>query len=45
MVTTQQIGAGGVMPDFELLSITDGQPARFSEFGGKKIALFMWASW
>ena len=45
MVATIMIGVGSVMPDFELPSITDGAQVRLSEFRGKKVALFMWASW
>ena len=45
MVATETIGVGSLMPDFELPSITDGRPVRLSEFRGKKVVLFMWASW
>lgn len=45
MVATEQIGVGSVMPEFELPSIADGRAVRLSEYRGKKVILFMWASW
>ena len=38
------IVAGVPAPDFELPSLTGGS-VRLSEYRGKKVVLFMWASW
>ena len=38
------IVAGVPAPDFELPSLTGG-PVRLSDYRGKKVVLFMWASW
>lgn len=37
--------AGTVHPDFELPSIDDGTPIKLSDFRGKKVLLFHFASW
>ena len=36
---------GDVVPDFALPSITDGKMVSFSSFRGKRVLLFLWASW
>ena len=38
------IVAGDPAPDFELPSLAGGS-VRLSDFRGRKVALFMWASW
>ena len=38
------IMAGDPAPDFELPSLTGGS-VRLSDYRGKKVVLFMWASW
>ena len=38
------IVAGDAAPDFELPSLGGG-PVRLSDYRGRKIVLFMWASW
>ena len=46
MTTTKatQIKAGDAAPDFTLRSL-DGDTVSLSDFSGKKLILFMWASW
>ena len=46
MATTalRTIVAGDLAPDFELPSLTDGS-VRLSDYRGRKVVLFMWASW
>lgn len=39
------IKVGDVVPDFALPSITDGKMVSLSSFRGKRILLFLWASW
>jgi peroxiredoxin len=38
------VNAGDLAPDFELLSL-DGEAVRLSDYRGKRLVLFMWASW
>ncbi len=38
------IAAGDTAPDFELPSLSGGS-ARLSNYLGRKVVLFMWASW
>ena len=38
------IAAGDTAPDFELPSLSGGS-ARLSDYLGRKVVLFMWASW
>ena len=38
------VSAGNPAPDFELPSLGGG-PVRLSDYRGRKLALFMWASW
>ncbi len=35
---------GQPVPDFELPSL-DGRPVKLSDYRGKKLLVFMWASW
>jgi peroxiredoxin len=35
---------GDTAPDFTLPSL-DGDPVSLSDYRGKRVALFMWASW
>jgi peroxiredoxin len=45
MTATRNVPAvGELAPDVALPSI-DGRPIRFSEFRGKRLMVFMWASW
>ena len=39
------VKVGDVVPDFVLPSITDGKMVSLSSFRGKRVLLFMWASW
>ena len=43
-MTSKPIVAGIPAPDFELPSLT-GSPVRLSDYRGRKVVLFMWASW
>jgi peroxiredoxin len=38
------VKAGDTAPNFMLPSL-DGEPVRLSDYRGKRVALFMWASW
>ena len=42
--TVRTIVAGDPAPDFELASLNGGS-VRLSDYRGKKVVLFMWASW
>jgi len=44
MATTQTLRIGTQIPDFTLPTL-DGKQVRLSDFRGKRIVLFMWASW
>ena len=39
------VKVGDVVPDFALPSIADGKMVSLSSFRGKRVLLFMWASW
>ena len=39
------IKVGDVVPNFMLPSISDGRMVPFSSFRGKRVLLFLWASW
>ncbi len=43
-VKTTQISIGDRVPDFVLPSL-DGREVRLSDYAGKRLAIFMWASW
>ncbi len=43
-MTSRPVVAGGQAPDFELPSLTGGK-VRLSDYSGRKVVLFMWASW
>ncbi len=38
------LAVGQPVPDFELPAL-DGQPVRLSDYRGKRLLIFMWASW
>ena len=40
----KSIGAGDMAPDFTLPSL-DGEDISLSDYRGKRVILFMWASW
>ena len=42
--TSTTVNVGDEAPDFTLPSL-DGSPIRLSDYRGKKLVLFMWASW
>jgi peroxiredoxin len=44
MKTTGRLAIGDLMPDVELRDL-DGQPRRLSDFRGRPLLIFMWASW
>ena len=39
------VKVGDVVPNFVLPSIADGKMVSFSSFRGKRVLLFLWASW
>ncbi len=41
----EALKVGDVVPDFLLPSIADGKMVSFSRFRGKRVLLFLWASW
>ena len=41
----EALKVGDVVPDFVLPSITDDEMVSFSRFRGKRVLLFLWASW
>ncbi len=43
-IAVRPIVEGVSAPDFELPSLTGGS-VRLSDYRGRKVALFMWASW
>ena len=43
-MASRPIVAGVAAPDFELPSL-EGGPVRLSDYLGRKVVLFMWASW
>ncbi len=42
--TRHPLTEGDVMPDLTLPGV-DGQPIRLRDFAGKRLFIFMWASW
>lgn len=44
MATAQTLRLGTQVPDFTLPSL-EGRDVRISDFRGKRVVLFMWASW
>jgi len=42
--TIRSVNLGDEAPDFTLPSLDDGQVS-LSDYRGKKLVLFMWASW
>ena len=44
MATAQMLSLGTSVPDFSLPSL-DGRQIRLSDFLGRRVILFMWASW
>ena len=40
----RHVKVGDDAPDFELTSL-QGETVRLSDYRGKKVVLFMWASW
>ena len=42
--TAQVVKVGDVAPDFALRSL-DGEEVKLSDYRGKRLVLFMWASW
>ena len=44
MTVKEMLVPGSVVPDFSLPSL-DGTQVRLSDFRGKRVVLFMWASW
>ena len=45
LMPDEALKAGDVVPDFALPSITDSKMVSFSAFRGKRVLLFLWASW
>ena len=43
-MTTETLRIGSDVPDFPLPAL-DGTPVSLSGLRGKRVALFMWASW
>jgi peroxiredoxin len=39
-----QLAVGQVVQDFSLPSL-DGRPVRLTDYRGRKLIVFMWASW
>jgi len=39
-----QLAVGQMVPDFSLPSL-DGREVRLADYRGKKLIIFMWASW
>jgi len=44
MPTQEVLGIGLQVPDFTLPTL-DGKQVRLADFRGKRVILFMWASW
>ena len=44
VLASDVVNVGDVAPDFTLTSI-DGRQVSLSDYVGKKLVLFMWASW
>ena len=44
VTTGRAVGVGDRAPDFTLPSL-DGVDVRLSDYLGKRVVLFMWASW
>ena len=42
--TAQAVRVGDAAPDFALSSL-DGEEVKLSDYRGKRLVLFMWASW
>ncbi len=42
--TRRWVEVGDTAPDFILRSL-DGEPVSLSDYRGRKVILFMWASW
>ena len=45
LMPDEALKVGDVIPDFTLPSIADGELVSFSKFRGKRVLLFLWASW
>jgi len=45
LMPDEALKVGDVVPDFALPSIADGKMVSFSSFRGKRVLLFLWASW
>ena len=41
---SHELKIGELVPDFTLLAL-DGRPVKLIDFRGKKLLVFMWASW
>jgi peroxiredoxin Q/BCP len=41
---SNRVKVGDTAPNFTLPSL-DGEPVSLSDYRGKRVALFMWASW
>lgn len=39
-----EVGIGRPVPDLTLTAL-DGRPVRFTDYRGKKLLVFVWASW
>ncbi len=44
MAIAQSLAIGTQVPDFTLPAL-DGRAVRLSDYRGKRVVLFMWASW